>query len=77
MTGALEFGAEVFKDVPRERSTSSDESGVRPIRRLGRKRHVVSKTSAEPKQTQSSISQPGASEPVALSSSSVAVAKTK
>ena len=76
MTGASDFGAEVFKDVLREHSTSSDESDVRPILRLGRERHVVNKTSAEPKQTQSSISQLGASEPVALSSNSVAVAKT-
>ena len=76
MNGALDSGAEVFKDVPREHSTSSDESDVRPIRRLGRERHVVNKTSAEPKQTQSIISQLGALEPVALSSSSVAVAKT-
>ena len=62
--------------MPREHSTSSDESDVRPIHHLGRERHVVNKTSAEPKLTQSSISQLGASEPVALSSKSVAVAKT-
>ena len=76
MTGALYFGAEVFKDVPREHSTSSDESDVRPSRRLERARHVANKTSAEPKQAPSSSSQLRASEPVALSSSSVAVAKT-